>query len=63
MFLEASIAIIFAKGHSNINEMLTPMVLVYLNKKVLTLDVMGTYPTTPPLTRPYELYLVSMQAL
>lgn len=48
MFLEASIAITFAKSHSVINEMLTPMVLVCLNKKVLTLGVMGTYPTPPP---------------
>lgn len=48
MFLEAFIAITFAKNHSVVNEMLTPMVLVRLNKKVLTLGVMGTYPTPPP---------------
>jgi hypothetical protein len=48
MFLEASITITFAKSHSIKNEMLTPMVLVCLNKKVLTLGLMGTYPTPPP---------------
>jgi hypothetical protein len=45
--MKTSIAIIFAKSHSIINEMLTPMVLMCLNKKVLTLGVMGTHPTPP----------------
>lgn len=48
MFPEASIAITFAKSHSVVNEMLTPMVLMCLNKKVLTLRAMGTHPTPPP---------------
>jgi len=48
MFLEASIAITFAKSHSIVNEMLTPMVLMCLNKKVLTLGVMCIHPTPPP---------------